>query len=108
MRSISSATSTAALGIARPASRRAAGCLDDHHAEVVGEHVVELARDAAALGGDRAPLLLLAHVLGPLGLLGQLAGEHVWLRSARPTSHGAITKNTTGKKTSPGSKMTPR
>ena len=53
--------------------------------------------------GDRAALLLLAGVRGPLRLLGELAGEHVWLRIVRPVSHGTIQKNTTGKKTSSGS-----
>ena len=41
--------------------------LDDHHSERVGDHVVQLAGDAAALGLDREARLLLPFLLENLG-----------------------------------------
>ena len=41
----------------------------------MGKNVVEIARDAGALGGDRAGLLQLAQVPDPRLLVGQLASE---------------------------------
>ena len=88
VRSISAAASTARSGFFSSTWRAARG-LDHHHAQVVREHVVQLARDAAALERDRAPLVLLARVLRALRLLGELAREHAsGCGSSCPASHG--------------------
>ena len=91
-----------AAGAARPAPRARSACdrrrapggrrsgsassrprpglgLHDHHAEAVGDHVVQLARDPGALLGHGRPRLGLARLLGPLGALGQLGRSPVAL-----------------------------
>jgi hypothetical protein len=49
------------------------GCLEHHHADVVRDHVVELACDARLLLCGRAALVLLAFALETFGLLLELA-----------------------------------
>jgi hypothetical protein len=63
-----------ALGVARQDAAGAAG-LHDHHAHAVGDDVVHLARDAAALLGHRRLRLALVRLLGEDGRLVQLGGE---------------------------------
>ena len=48
--------------------------LNGHDADAVRDHVVEVARDAGALGGDRSARSLLALALEPCGLLLELDG----------------------------------
>jgi hypothetical protein len=64
--------------------------LDDHDAQVVGDHIMQLAGDPGPLGRHRPLRLKLAVALGPLGPGGQLGGvgapdPHI----AAPGPHGA-------------------
>ena len=68
------AASIGARGVALEDAARAAR-LHDHHRDRVGDHVVHLARDPAALVGRRAGDLLLVRLLRLHGGLVQLLGE---------------------------------
>ena len=74
--------------IGRPLVQRSLGGagLDDDHADVVGDDVVELARDPLALLGDGLPVAFLALALEPAGPV--LGRPELATAVARPRSRG--------------------
>ena len=81
------------LGLAGHHASRRAG-LDAHDADVVGDDVVQLARDAHPLLEHGPPRVLLALPLQLGGLRGELALRSRSERTAAPSTNGSARKTT--------------